>query len=211
MAYLLAHNRLSVGFAIRTCRRPTARCRLAGMRLFTGLDIPPQTKAELSGVIQRLRPSARVRWSRVENLHITTKFIGEWPEARLAELKEALQGVGGGPIHIKIRGLGWFPNPHAPRIFWVAVDGGDALRELAERTDEATERLGVAREKRAYTPHLTLARVEPRTDLTTLRQEAARLQDADWGSFEAKAFYLYLSSPGQAGSVYTKLAEYPLG
>jgi 2'-5' RNA ligase len=180
------------------------------MRLFTGLDLPQGTKDWLGELIHRLKPAAQARWSRVDNLHITTKFIGEWPEARLVELKQALAGVGGPPMEVKIRGLGWFPNPHAPRVFWVAVDGGRALGDLASMTDTATARLGVPVEKKAYTPHLTLARVEPRTDLTALRREVARLPDLDWGSFIANAHSLFESRAEPGGTRYVKLAEFAL-
>jgi len=53
------------------------------MRLFTGLDLPADVVHNLEQLLQRLRPTARIHWSLAANLHITTKFIGEWPEERL--------------------------------------------------------------------------------------------------------------------------------
>jgi 2'-5' RNA ligase len=181
------------------------------MRLFTGVDLPPKMAGRLDDLILRLKPATKVRWSRVENLHITTKFIGEWPEERLDELKSALVGVTVGQVDVQLRGLGWFPNPHAPRIFWMAVDGGEALKELAVRTEDAVARLGVLREKKAYTPHLTLARVDPRSDVAALRQAVARLPAADWGSFQVTCFHLFESQQGPGGRRYVKLADYALG
>ena len=59
------------------------------MRLFTAIDIPADVKAALAALLDRLRPLADLRWIPLEKLHITTKFVGEWPEDRLDELKGA--------------------------------------------------------------------------------------------------------------------------
>ena len=109
------------------------------MRLFAGLDIPEEVKGTLEALLDGFRPAAKLRWSPVGNLHVTTKFIGEWPDQRLEEMKQALSGVRGEPIPISIRGLGWFPNPHSPRTFWAASRGGEALLTLAAATDEASK------------------------------------------------------------------------
>jgi len=53
------------------------------MRLFTGLELPDDVAGNLAELIRRLKPAARIHWSPPENLHVTTKFVGEWPEARL--------------------------------------------------------------------------------------------------------------------------------
>ena len=82
------------------------------MRLFTAIDLPPKMLEKLDHFLARLRPLANLRWTAVENLHITTKFIGEWPEARIEDMKTALRGViQSGPIDVAVRGVGWFPNP----------------------------------------------------------------------------------------------------
>ena len=79
------------------------------MRLFTGLDLPRDVAANLEELLRRLKPTAKVNWSPPANLHVTTKFIGEWPEGRLGELKAALAGIPrGGVIPVRI------PNPLTP-------------------------------------------------------------------------------------------------
>jgi 2'-5' RNA ligase len=186
------------------------------VRLFTGLDLPEAIKGDLGRLVDRLRPQARVRWSKVENLHITTKFIGEWPEDRLGELRDRLARVSAlGPITIEIKGLGWFPNPHQPQVFWAAVRAPEALEQLATATGTACSELGIAHERRRFTPHLTLARMEPRgggsaPDLAPLRRAIAALPSTDFGTFEAVDFHLYLSEPEAGGSRYTKLATFPI-
>jgi 2'-5' RNA ligase len=181
------------------------------MRLFVGIDIPEDVKVQLSGVLARLRPLADFRWSPIENLHVTTKFIGEWPEERLDEIKAALGAVTAAPpvpqyVDIAIRGLGWFPNPHRPRVFWAGVLAGEELRALAAATDQAVGRLGVPTETREFRPHLTLARVKDGALLESVRRGVADLDSQDFGAFRALGFVLYISAQGK----YTKLAEFPL-
>ena len=180
------------------------------MRLFTGLDLPAEVVGNLEELLRRLKPSARIHWSPPANLHVTTKFIGEWPEARLGELTGALAGMPSRPaIPVNVRQVGFFPNPRSPRIFWCGVDAR-GLDLLAADTDAATSALGIESEKRAYSPHLTLARIKEQVDLQPLRKAVAALKSLEFGSFEARSFFLYRSTLKPTGSVYTKLAEFRL-
>ncbi len=185
------------------------------MRLFTGLDLPAETVGRIDAVIAACRPLAKIRWSKAANLHVTTKFIGEWPAERLEELKSRLAEIPPrGPIEVAVRGFGWFPTPHNPRIFWAAIHAPQALRELAAATDAACAELGAAAETKPYTPHLTLARIEPRgggpaPDLAPLRRAIASMRSSEFGSFVAREFHLYLSEPEAGGSRYTELASFP--
>lgn len=181
------------------------------MRLFAGLDLPAAVLENIGALIDHLRPAARLRWSPVTNLHVTTKFIGEWPEARLNEIQSALATVKGAPLDIEVKGIGWLPNPHSPRILYATVRAPQALPDLAANTECALEPLGIARETRDYKPHLTLARIgDDRSGLPELRRRIAGLESDDFGRFTAAQFHLYLSQPGSGGSVYSKLASFPL-
>ena len=185
------------------------------MRLFTALDLEPGVVANLERLLVELRPTARIQWSPPANLHITTKFIGEWPDRRLAELKAALAALPArAAIPVRIHHLGFFPNPHSPRIFWCGIDA-PGLAELAGETDRATAALGVAPETRAFSPHLTLARINLNKApaarppaLQPLREAIAGLPELEFGRFVAAGFYLYQSQLRPGGSVYTKLAEF---
>jgi len=180
------------------------------MRLFIAIDIPEDVKAALDSFQKRLRSTAKITWSPVANLHITTKFIGEIPEERFDEIKAALAGVpAAGSIAIQVKGIGWFPNERRPRVFWAGVDGGEPLRELAKATERALLPLGVAADERPYAPHLTLARIRESVPLEPLHSALQSLPAGcgfDFGAFRADKFFLYLS----AGGKYTQLAGYPL-
>jgi 2'-5' RNA ligase len=174
------------------------------MRLFTAIDLPAEILEKLREFLARLRPLAKLQWSPVENLHITTKFIGEWPEPRLDEMKTVLRGVKSpAPFGISVRGVGWFPNVKRPRVFWAGIDGGEPLAALALATEQAVSTLGVPVETRAYSPHLTLARIRDAVRLDDLLKST---NTPNFGAFQASLFNLYVSSNGR----YSKLAEFPL-
>lgn len=193
------------------------------MRLFCGIEIPSGVKAGLGALTDRLRPLTRLHgletlaWSPTENLHVTTKFIGEWPEARVDQITGALTRVPpSGPVEIAIRGLGWFPNhPNLrvrnPRVLFAEVHAGPELGTLARETERCLAAVGVPVEEREFRPHLTLARVREGArrqpgPVEAVKNELARIPSVDFGSFRAGSFSLYLSRSGQ----YTKLQEFTL-
>ncbi|MBK5293141.1 MAG: RNA 2',3'-cyclic phosphodiesterase [Acidobacteriia bacterium] len=187
------------------------------MRLFTGIDLPAAVSARVAGLIEQFRPFAPLRWSPPANLHITTKFIGAWPAHRVNEMISVLQGMD--RIHhfdVHLGSLGWFPNPHRPRIFCVSVKVApvERLELLAARINETLAALGIPPEAREYKPHLTLARVDPRTrpaaGLAPLRRAVAELDSPDLGRFSCSSFHLYESRQEKGGSEYSKLATFPL-
>lgn len=180
------------------------------MRLFTGISLPQEVLDRLGGVLAELHETAELNWSVVDNLHITTKFIGEWPESRLDELKGALAAAeASGPIDIRIARFGYYPNPHKPRVLFAGVHAGPELPALAHRIDEACAGPGCQREERPYSPHVTLGKIR-NAPIGSLRERIAAMDDQEFGSFTAREFHLYLSTSGLHGSVYTKIASYPL-
>jgi len=182
------------------------------MRLFTGLDLAEPVVRELERLTARLRSTARIHWIPPANLHLTTKFIGEWPDHRLDELRAALAGLPPlAPLEIAVRRVGFFPHPHHPRVFWCGIEAPPELASLARATEDALAALGRKREDRAFSPHLTLARIKEPVNLEALREAIATLPSLDFGAFTARAFYLYQSRLQPGGAVYTKLAEFAFG
>ena len=175
------------------------------MRLFTGISLPPEARMPLLALTDQLRPLAKLAWTAEAKLHITTKFIGEWPESRLGELQQLLSVVTPNePVDIHIRGLGWMPNPRFPLTLYAGVH---MTSDLARVTQELLENLGIIKEKRVYQPHVTLGRVrrKGRDSIDALQAELART-NLDIAPFRAAVFHLYLS----AGGTYTMLSDYSL-
>src|SRR5215472_13284622 len=113
------------------------------MRLFTAIDLPGEMLLRLERLLSALRPEALIKWSPLDNLHITTKFIGEWPENRLEELAGALEGLKlREPFNIELRDLGWYPLERTPRVLWMGVHGGQQLVDLARATEDKLAEFG---------------------------------------------------------------------
>jgi 2'-5' RNA ligase len=194
------------------------------MRLFIALDIDDAIRERIScfaNGVNGFAPDAR--WAKSESLHITLKFIGEQPEAAVEKIKKALSTVAGSIFEIHFRGYGFFPTPKSARVFWIGMEAGPQLPVLAAAIDDKLASLGLPKEDRAFTPHLTLARgagrsASPRRSKTDapnlaferLQAKLADLTAPEFGTMTARAFFLYQSHLSPKGSTYTKLAAFDL-
>jgi 2'-5' RNA ligase len=180
------------------------------MRLFVAIDVPEDVRASLAGVVAKLRPTCRsVRWVRIEGIHVTLKFIGEIAPEKVGNIRAALSAVAERPpIPIVFRGLGYFPNERRPRVLWAGVEAGPELARLASEVDTALHPLGVAREDREYSPHLTLARFKEPRGLEALRTAIAKAGPLEFGATTAREFHLYQSVLKPGGAEYTRVATF---
>lgn len=191
------------------------------MRLFVALDIDPPIRKRISDYVASLRTLVpNVKWVAPESLHVTLKFIGEFPEARIGELNRAFSTISGQHFNLSFRNAGFF-TPRSPRIFWAGIEAGYELKALAAAVDQAVIPLGVAKEDRDFTPHLTLARTgsgrpqgaasdrnKPR--MVELKAHVEAMPPPDFGTMTAREFFLYQSKTAPEGAVYTKLERFPL-
>jgi RNA 2',3'-cyclic 3'-phosphodiesterase len=186
------------------------------VRLFVASEIPVAVRENLATLIEELRGIAsqagdkQPRWVRPENLHITLKFIGELPEDKLEGVRNALAAVrSAAAVEMKFRGLGFFPDEKRPRVFWAGLEASANLPTLARDIDRATATQGVAQETREFTPHLTLARLEPPGIGEKLRAAILKSVHRDFGSFRTAEFHLIQSKTKPSGAEYTRLATFP--
>lgn len=181
------------------------------MRLFVALDIPEDVRAAIGALAEKLRSVCReARWVRIEGAHVTLKFIGEFPSDRLEEVKAALAtNQFPNSIEVIYRGIGFFPNERRPRVLWTGIEAGAGLAALAAAVEAALEPLGIAREQRAFSPHLTLARFDSPKGLDRLRTAISAAGPLEFGSARVEEFHLYQSILKHGGSEYTRLASFP--
>ncbi len=171
------------------------------MRLFVALEIPPAVRENLAALIRDLRAIApQPKWVRAENLHITLKFIGEVADTKLEAIRQALgKARSEAPVTLDFRGLGFFPSEKYPRVFWAGMQASANLKGLATDIDRAMEKLGIPREQRPFSPHLTLAR------LPVIKENATR----DFGALHTNQFHLIESKLKPSGAEYTTLETFP--
>ena len=179
------------------------------MRLFVALEMPLAARNNLAALIASLRAITREpRWVRTENLHLTLKFLGEVAEDRLAAVETALAGIRSQQaVTLEVRGLGFFPNEKNPRVFWAGIEASSNLRMLAGDIESAMEKCGMAREKREFSPHLTLARLE-RSLPEALRRAVADNAHREFGSLRTGEFHLMQSKLKPSGAEYTTLSTF---
>jgi RNA 2',3'-cyclic 3'-phosphodiesterase len=187
------------------------------VRLFVALEIPAAVRDNLAAQIKELRdlpaPLAgqRLRWVRPENLHVTLKFVGEVEAAKLDGIRSALTAIGlDAPVDLHFRGLGFFPDEKYPRVLGVGLHASGNLPVLARDINRALEGQGIARDERAFTPHLTLARFESSGLHEGLRTAIQKNSEREFGAFQAREFRLIQSKLKPSGAEYTTLASFPL-
>ena len=185
------------------------------MRLFVALQIPTDVRDNLAAAIQEFRDLDKraagkgPRWVRPENLHVTLKFIGEAAPEKLEGIRVALAGVRpDAPVELSCRGLGFFPNEKRPQVFWASLEASGNLPKLAEDIDRALAAVGIARERREFAPHLTLARFDPPRLGENFRAAFAQAGSRDFGSFQAREFHLIESKTKSSGAEYTRIASF---
>jgi 2'-5' RNA ligase len=180
------------------------------VRVFIAIDIPEEVRRRIGEFAREMRDRApHARWVRVDGIHITLKFIGEVPSERVEAIRRALAPVRASePIRMDFRDAGFFPDERRPRVFWVGIHASPALAELAAAIEQSLEPLGIARESRAFQPHLTLARFERPSTSGDLRRALAEGGKREFGSAVARAFHLYESRIGPGGARYTRLETF---
>ena len=180
------------------------------MRVFIAVDLPDDVRSHLGEVERDLKGvSNSARWVAPKALHVTLKFIGEIPEARVAAIDSALATIQWSSFRVVVRGIGFFPNSRSARVFWVGLESAP-LGGLAGEVDRRMQALGFEKEARPFRPHLTLARARDIRIDSSLVVASEKFARHDFGSFEADRFYLLQSTLTPSGAVYNKLKQYPL-
>ena len=175
------------------------------LRLFVGIEFPPELKLRLSLLCTGV-PGAK--WVDAGNLHLTLRFIGEISEDRAADVDEALAGLKARRFNLQLAGTGVFGG-NRPHALWVGVERHPDLARLRDKIEQALIRIGLMPEQRKFAPHVTLARLrDPEIDkLAAFLAAHAQFRAAP---LPVDHFSLIASFPTKAGSVYEDQADYKL-
>lgn len=185
------------------------------MRLFVALEIPAAVRDHLAALIKDLSARSqqsgdkRARWLRPENLHVTLKFIGEAAPAKLQAIRGALSSVRSDqPVELRFRGLGFFPDEKYARVFWAGMEASRNFKSLVTDIDQALEKVGIPREPRPFTAHLTLARFQPPGLSEKLRAAVRENAARDFGSLRTGDFHLFESKLKPSSAEHTMLQSF---
>ena len=191
------------------------------LRAFIAIKLSEELKGQIGELQAELKRRAfgldGLGWVRPEGMHLTLRFLGDIAEDQVAALGAMLRDVAAGlqPFALDARGIGAFPDPRAPRVIWLGLQGTpesmEALRRMHARIEAGVAGLGFSRESRAFTAHLTLARVRDRRSGAALAKVLAANQDRAVGAFLATSVGLIKSELRPAGATYATLVEVPFG
>lgn len=194
------------------------------MRIFIAIDIDDTIRERITRFLEGVSGFAPdARWVKPESLHVTLKFIGEQPEPAVEQIKQALSVIPASMAEIHFHGYGFFPTAKSARVFWIGMEAGPSLAVLAAAIDDKLASLGIPKEDRAFSPHLTLARGAggsgsprrskadgPNRTFQRLQEKLAVLPAPEFGTMTTRDFFLYQSQLSPRGSKYTKLARFDL-
>ena len=194
------------------------------MRLFVALDNDDDIRSRIAKFVDDLRLCAPgVRWAKSGSLHITLKFIGEKPDPLVKQIEKILGSVSIAPFQITFAGSGFFPTPKAARVFWIGIAAQAGLAQLATKIEDVLTNVGIPKEERAFSPHLTLARSsggsgapgwrkgdKPNRQFAVLQRHLEDSPAPEFGTMTAREFFLYRSQLSSKGSTYTKIARFEL-
>jgi RNA 2',3'-cyclic 3'-phosphodiesterase len=177
------------------------------LRLFVAVEVPEEVRAGLAEAVAPLRERfPKARWVPIENQHVTVKFLGSTYPRLVEWVTSTVGGVASrhAAFETRVADLGAFPNARRARVLWAGLDDpSSSFASILSALDESLAR-EFKIEKRAFTPHLTVARFDPPVRL-----------DPDEVGFESEVFtvdrvVLFRSHLRRPAPVYEPLATFAL-
>ncbi len=168
------------------------------------IELPPALRT----ILRRLREMGRaVKAVDAEAMHITLKFLGDTPVDLLTDVKHIVESLGQdfAPFDLELTGMGAFPHWGRPQVVWVGISASEPLIKMAERLETELEPLGFPRKRRAFHPHLTLARIKAKPP-AELQELAEAHETTGFGRQTINRLIWYQSELQNTGPIYVPLA-----
>ena len=193
---------------------------MPSVRTFIAIELTSQVLEALERAQEHLRrgEGGRAgRWVRKESIHLTLRFLGEVSEADLDLVHQTVRRACAGrqPFVLEVAGLGCFPNLRHPRVVWVGVrEQTGELAALQSAIEQGLSHQGFAKERRAFRPHLTLARIRKGaevSEIATLGRAVGAYNIGELAQMKVDRISVIKSDLMPDGAVYTRLSAASLG
>ena len=172
-------------------------------RLFVALRPPEDIRDLLIDAME----GADLRWQDEDQLHLTLRFLGEVERPVANDVAAALAGIAFPPFELAISGVGRFDHGRRGAL-WAGVSPKDPVKALAAKVERACQAAGLDPERRAFHPHVTLARwSRGKPLLDGWLERNSNLRSPPW---QVTEMILYETHLGQSGAHYEPVATYPL-
>ena len=174
-------------------------------RLFVAIRPPAHVRDLL---IDAMDDSSDFQWQDDEQLHLTLRFVGEVERPTANDLADALSRINSPPFDLRIAGVGRFEQRNSGAL-WAAVEPRSPVAALAAKVERVCQSVGLEPERRAFHPHITLARWKGRRsrEVQQFLEHQAGLSSEP---FAVDEFVLFESRLSRHGAHYEPVATYPL-
>ncbi len=171
------------------------------MRLFIAIELE-----ELADYFKQLQEKIpKVKATFPKQFHLTLKFLGEVEESKAGKIKEILGKIDFSHFKMKLSNTGVFPNEKFIRVVWVGLEDGEKITGLQQNIEDSLEGM-FKKEKRGFSPHITLARIKfIEDDKKEGFVEAIKSIGIEQKEVEVKSFKLIKSTLTKEGPVYEDL------
>jgi RNA 2',3'-cyclic 3'-phosphodiesterase len=182
------------------------------MRIFMAIEFPEEIKEiiiQRINLFKKLHP--QFKWIKRPALHLTLKFIGELPDTIIPgiynQLKEAFLHTD--PFNLASGPLGFFPSAKRARVFFLDLKKSDPLEICYQIIENRLELIGIEKDKRAFHPHITLARIK-NFNLTSEQSQALQSQSMPQIIINVNEIILMQSELSASGARYTPVQRFSL-
>lgn len=175
------------------------------MRAFIAIDLEPEIKSALQTLVRGLQAArADIRWVNAGGMHLTLKFLGPIEEGQTVRVKAILDDIvrRHAAFSLRLEGTGAFPGERSPRVLWVGVVAEPPLLALQDEIDRALEAEGFERERRAFTPHMTIGRVKGPDRVGKAMLELEKHKTESFGAMTVRKVALFESLLRPDGAEY---------
>ncbi|MCW4009363.1 MAG: RNA 2',3'-cyclic phosphodiesterase [Candidatus Bathyarchaeota archaeon] len=181
------------------------------VRAFLAFDIDSDAvKKKLTYMqTQAVQTGADLKLVEPENIHMTIRFLGDITLNMADKIFEEMQKTQFKPFPVQLTGLGVFPSLSYPRVVWAGIAlGADQLQNVFEQIEPRLQKLGLTPDNKAFSPHLTIARVRSARNKPQLAEFVTKNAKYDFGAVEARCLRLKRSQLTPKGPIYSTLKEY---
>lgn len=176
------------------------------IRLFVAVELPEDIRLQLEGMGRSIPGSRPVN---PEQLHLSLRFIGEVEGSIALDIETALENTDMHRFQAALKGVGIFPHRGQARVLWAGISAVEEITRLRNQVEKQLVAIGLPREKKKYSPHITLARLK-NSPGNSLQQFLAANAFLDSGSFSIDSFTLFSSRLTAKGAIHTPIRIYQL-
>ncbi|MFH0849199.1 MAG: RNA 2',3'-cyclic phosphodiesterase [archaeon] len=178
------------------------------MRSFVAVEINDQRILDRIIQVQQrlLMTGGDLRVVQPQNIHVTIRFLGEIPASLVDEVRNIMSRVSFKPFHVKLEGVGVFPNERRPNVLWIGItEGVRELREIHSQLESGFRAIGLSPDNKGFSPHITVARVRSRKNQESLSGLVLEMNATEIGAIDVTEFVLKRSVLTPQGPIYSRI------